>query len=429
MTSRIKSCVDMFHAAVADGEVDALRTRLRPDTAPDVAVRQADALTTPFAIDRRWRHLSAAEATRGVIGEAAARPAPECFSRNIENYIGQVTLPVGVVGPLRVRGTHACGDFHVPLATTEAALVASCQRGASAITESGGCVAITLSEGVSRSPGFVFGTLVEACEFAAWVAGAEAPLRKAAEATTRHGRLSSLRISVEGTHVWVIFEYTTGDASGQNMVTIATQAACEWIMACTPVRPLRWYVEANLSGDKKASAQSFQSVRGRKVCAEAHLPASVLSHRLQCDARAMEDYWRMSALGSVMSGAIGVQGHYANPLAALYIATGQDAACVSESAVGVTRFESRPDGSLYASVTLPNIMVGTVGGGTGLPTQRACLELLGLAGEGKARALAEVVASLSLAAELSIIAALASGHFTRAHAKLARGPRESVSHE
>jgi hydroxymethylglutaryl-CoA reductase (NADPH) len=128
----------------------------------------------------------------------------------------------------------------------------------------------------------------------------------------------------------------------------------------------------------------------------------------------------MSALGGVLSGTLGVQGHYANGLAALYIACGQDAACVSESAVGVTRMETTDDGDLYVAVTLPNLIVGTVGGGTGLPTQRACLEILGLAGSGHARAFAEVAAALCLAGELSIIGALCAGHFTRAHQTLAR---------
>jgi hydroxymethylglutaryl-CoA reductase (NADPH) len=134
----------------------------------------------------------------------------------------------------------------------------------------------------------------------------------------------------------------------------------------------------------------------------------------------------MSALGGVMSGSIGVQGHYANGLAALFIATGQDAACVAEAAVGVTRFEPMEDGGLYASVTLPNLIVGTVGGGTGLPTQRACLEIMGLAGAGHARALAELAAGLALAGELSITGALAAGHFTDAHRRLSRGTTDST---
>jgi hydroxymethylglutaryl-CoA reductase (NADPH) len=205
------------------------------------------------------------------------------------------------------------------------------------------------------------------------------------------------------------------------MVTIATQAVCDEILKHTPVKPLRHYVESNLSGDKKASARSFTTARGKKVTAEAHLTAELIAKHLHTTPQAMADYWRMSAIGGVLSGTLGIHGHFANGLAALYLATGQDAACVAESATGVTRFEVTDDGGLYATVTLPGIMVGTVGGGTGLPTQKACLELMGLHGTGKARALAEVCAGLLLAGELSIIAALAAGHFARAHRKLARG--------
>jgi hydroxymethylglutaryl-CoA reductase (NADPH) len=230
-----------------------------------------------------------------------------------------------------------------------------------------------------------------------------------------------MQISVEGNHVYLRFEYRTGDASGQNMVTIATQAICEYIEHHSPVSPKYFFLEANLSGDKKASAQSFLGVRGKKVTAEVTLPAELVRSGLHTTAERMVDYWRMSAMGAVLSGAIGVQGHYANGLAALYIACGQDAACVSESAVGVTRFELTDAGDLYASVTLPNLIVGTVGGGTGLPTQRASLDLMGLAGPGNARAFAEVAAALTLGGELSIIGALCAGHFARAHQQLARG--------
>jgi hydroxymethylglutaryl-CoA reductase (NADPH) len=163
------------------------------------------------------------------------------------------------------------------------------------------------------------------------------------------------------------------------------------------------------------------------VSAEVVIPAALIEQYLHTSARAMADYTRMSMLGGVMSGSIGVHGHYANGLAALFIACGQDAACVAEAAVGITRLEPREDGSLYAAVTLPNLIVGTVGGGTHLPSQRACLDILGLAGAGHARAFAEVAAALALAGELSIIGALAAGHFTRAHQLLARGSRMSHS--
>jgi hydroxymethylglutaryl-CoA reductase (NADPH) len=163
------------------------------------------------------------------------------------------------------------------------------------------------------------------------------------------------------------------------------------------------------------------SVRGRKVSAEVVLSRELLEDRLHTTAARMLDYWRMSVIGGVMTGSIGVQGHYANGLAAMFIACGQDAACVAEAAVGVTRFEPSGDGGLYAAVTLPNLIVGTVGGGTRLPSQRACLDIMGLAGTGRARAFAEVAAAVALAGEVSITGALAAGEFTRAHQRLARG--------
>ncbi|MEE4248033.1 MAG: hypothetical protein V2I33_21790, partial [Kangiellaceae bacterium] len=305
-----------------------------------------------------------------------------------------------------------------------AALVASHHRGAIAVSESGGCRTAVINEGVSRVPALTFSSMAEAAEFLVWLLPMEEKLIEAAEQTTRHGKVSDLKLTIEGSTVYLHFEYKTGDAAGQNMVTVATEAACRFIRENSPVQPANLYVESNLSGDKKASMASFNGVRGKKVTCEALLPATVLSKRLGVTARQMEDYWRTSAVGGVLSGSIGIQGHYANGLAALFIACGQDAACVAEAAVGVTRFEMREGDSLYASVTLPNLIVGTVGGGTGLPSQRACLDILGLRGDGKARAFAEVCAGVALAGELSIIAALASGNFTRSHAVLARRRRK-----
>ena len=344
----------------------------------------------------------------------------DLYRRHVEHFLGTVKVPVGVVGPLRVNGRFARGEYLVPMATTEAALVASYHRGARLLTEAGGCTAALLSEGVSRVPGFAFRDLHEAGRFVAWVGGQLEEFRRRAESTTRHGRLTDLRIAVEGNHVYLAFEFTTGDACGQNMVTLATEAICDYIRAHSPVAPRFWFLEANLSGDKKASHRSLILGRGRTVCAEALLPGPLLKRRLRTTPAAMADYWPISVLGGVLGGAVGSHGHYANGMAALYLATGQDVACVAESAVGVTRLELS-GGDLYASVTLPNVMVGTVGGGTALPSQHACLELLGLAGPGKARALAEVCAALCLAGELSLVAALCSGDFARAHRLLARG--------
>jgi hydroxymethylglutaryl-CoA reductase (NADPH) len=345
----------------------------------------------------------------------------EAYRRNIENFIGTVKVPIGLAGPLRVNGLFARGDYYIPLATTEAALVASYSRGAQLISEAGGCACALLNEGVSRAPGFAFRDLRECGLFVVWATGQLDEFRRHAEGTTRHGKLIDLRITVEGNHVYLNFEFTTGDASGQNMITLATQAVCDYILAHSPVKPRYHCIEGNLSGDKKASALSFLLVRGKKVCAEVIVESALVQKRLHTTPEQMVCQWRMSAMGGALSGTLGLHGHYANGLAALYLATGQDVACVAESAVGVTRVEVTDSGALYAAVTLPNIMVGTVGGGTGLPSQKACLDVMGLSGPGKAQALAEVAAGVCLAGELSIMGALTSGDFSRAHRLLARG--------
>lgn len=401
---------------------DELRARMasKPgSTAPHIPGRSD---TTDAAVQARWALFPGdAGAAQSALLDAAPEASREVYRRNIEHFVGTVKVPVGLAGPLRVNGVHAQGDYYVPLATTEAALVASYSRGAVTITEAGGCAAAVLNEGVSRAPGFAFHSIAEAGHFVGWCMSSVDALRAAAERTTRHGRLSDVQCTIEGSTVYVAFEFTTGDAAGQNMVTIATDAICRHIEAHAPVTPRYYFLEANMSGDKKASHQSFLNVRGRKVTAEVLLPAALVQSRLHATPQAFADYWRMGAMGGVLSGTIGVQGHFANGLAALYIACGQDAACVAESAVGTTRFEVREGGELYASVTLPNVMVGTVGGGTTLPSQRACLAWLNLTGVNPANALAEVAAGLVLAGEISITGALIAGHFARAHQTLARG--------
>lgn len=372
------------------------------------------------SVDRRWALLGASPECRALLLDETTRSSMSVYASNIENFIGTVRLPVGIAGPLRVNGLFAKDDFYIPMATTEAALVASYTRGAQGISEAGGCTSVVVNEGVSRSPVFAFDTVIDAGRFILWVTEQLDTLRTTAESTTRHGKLVDLRVSLEGNRVYLVLEYLTGDAAGQNMVTIATDAVCQQIIQHSPVRPTFWSVEGNMSGDKKASAHALQIVRGKKVVAEVLIPGAIVERRLRTTARRAAECYQALAMGGVLSGSIGIQGHYANGLAALFIACGQDAACVIESATGVTRLESRDDGSLYAAVTMPNLIVGTVGGGTALPTQKACLDLLGLAGPGNANALAEVCAALALAGELSIIAALSCGEFTRAHHKLAR---------
>jgi hydroxymethylglutaryl-CoA reductase (NADPH) len=365
------------------------------------------------------QHSAAGEADADALADPQTLDQLSVYSRNIENMIGTVKVPLGVVGPLRVNGLHAQGDYYVPLATTEAALVASYGRGAQVIGIAGGCTAAMLHESMIRSPGFAFASMLDAGLCAEWIAEQFDALRAVAEATTRHGALIELAPHVEADHLYLLCRFATGDAAGQNMTTLATEALCHHIAEHAPAKPLYWFVEANFSGDKKASALAFINGRGRKATAMVELPRAIVEQHLHTTIERMHDYWRMSALGGVMSGAIGVQGHYANGLAALYLATGQDVACVAESSVGVTRMELRGE-ALFAAVTLPNLVVGTVGGGTSLPSQKAGLRILRLEGDGQANALAEVAAALCLAGEISIIGALSAGEFARAHRRLAR---------
>ncbi len=420
MAESYRKAKQVLESILDTGDPESLARRLGSRFEPPEASVRSPLRNGPEAVEGRLAHLPLSDGARNTLLDNDTRERLPSYAANIENLIGTVKIPLGVAGPLRINGLFAHGDYLLPLATHEAALVASYHRGSLAITEAGGCRTVLLNEAVSRAPGFAFEDLGEVGRFMVWALEQREAFEKVAGETTRHGRLRDIRLTVEGNHVYLTFEYLTGDAAGQNMVTLATDAVCRYIIEHTPVKPRYWFVESNLSGDKKASAQSFAGVRGKKVTAEITLSAEILGKRLKVKAQQMVDFWRMSALGGVLSGTIGVQGHYANGIAALYLACGQDAACVAESAVGVTRFEERENGILYAAVTLPNLIVGTVGGGTGLPSQRACLDLLGLAGEGKARAFAEVCAATALAGELSIIAALCSGDFARAHAVLGR---------
>jgi hydroxymethylglutaryl-CoA reductase (NADPH) len=245
-------------------------------------------------------------------------------------------------------------------------------------------------------------------------------LQEVVSGTSRFCRLLDLKINITGKEVYLIFEFTTGDAAGQNMVTIATEALCRDILAHSPVQPARWYLDGNLSGDKKATMQSFTYARGKKVVAEAILPAKLVRRFLRAQPADLVRYWEVSFMGGTQSGSIGSQGHFANALAGLFLACGQDAACVAEAAVGTTRMDLTKDGELYASVSLPGLIVGTVGGGTRFPTARECLEMIGCYGEGKARKFAEICCATVLAGEISIVAAMAAGDFGRAHASYGR---------
>jgi hydroxymethylglutaryl-CoA reductase (NADPH) len=256
---------------------------------------------------------------------------------------------------------------------------------------------------------------MEAAMFAAWLPTSHGMLERVVAGTSRYCRLIDMRCSVVGNIVYVLFEFATGDAAGQNMVTAAGRALCSSILASSPVAPQSWLAESVLSGDKRSSPMAFRSARGRNASAEIVLPAKQVRRYWHADVADMVRAWQQATGGAVQTGAVGLQGNVANALAALFIACGQDAACIAEACTALTRVEATRDGDAYFSVTLPNLIVGTVGGGTFLPTAQECLAMLGCVGTGGAGKFAEIVAAVALAGEIAIVGAMASGAFAAAH--------------
>ncbi|HEX5758318.1 MAG TPA: hydroxymethylglutaryl-CoA reductase, partial [Thermoanaerobaculia bacterium] len=341
---------------------------------------------------------------------------------NVENPIGAAQVPVGLVGPLRVEGEHARGVFYVPFATTEGALVRSYERGAVLLTRAGGAVARVTRDENRVSPVFFCDDVAAAADLALRLLGRLPEVRAAAEATTRHGRLLRLEPRVVGREVMVHFCFSTGDAHGMNMIARAADAACRWIVA-QGLAP-RYLLFSGLESEKHASGSLLAGGKGKTVVAGVQLPARLVRAYLNTAPRELAELWRTTVLGNVQAGAVGYNGHFANGLAGLFIACGQDVANLANAAVGTTAMEVTEGGDLYASVTLPSLTVATVGGGTGEGTARECLELLGCAGAGGARKLAEIVAATLLAGELSLGAALAAGEFVEAHEAYGRNRPE-----
>lgn len=350
----------------------------------------------------------------------------ELYGRNIENPIGAVQLPVGVAGPLRVEGDYARGEFFVPLATSEGALVASVNRGAKAVTMSGGARVKVIYDGMTRAPLVWTPSVVEAARLAEWARGRINEFNKVVSTVTRHGRLVDVQPFIVGNLVWLRFVYKTGDAMGMNMATIASDRICKYIEEEYPGEARCIALSGNLCTDKKPAAVNRLLGRGKYVVAEAVIKRGVAREVLKAEPEAIHYVnTAKNLLGSAVAGSMSFNAHYANIIAAIFIATGQDAAQVVESSMGFTWTELRGE-DLYISVTLPSLEVGTVGGGTRLPTQREALRLMGVEGGGdppgtNALKLAEIIAAAVLAGELSLLAAIAAGHLARAHELLGRG--------
>lgn len=351
-----------------------------------------------------------------LVGRSAI--AGEAMRGNVENPIGSVQMPLGVAGPLHVNGEHADGVFYVPLATTEGALVRSYERGMVAITRAGGATVRLWADENRVAPTFTFADLDAAAVFVRSLPGRFESVRAAAEATTAHGHLLRLVPHPLGREVIVEFVWSTGDAQGMNMIVRGSEVAGRQLAAAAGAEGFQIF--SGFSGEKRASGAVLAGGKGKHVTAAVRLPRRLVETFLGSEAAELAAMWRRTLLGHVQAGTIGYNGHYANGLTALFIATGQDVANVANAAVGVTSFEATAEGDLHAAVNLPSLTVATVGGGTGLGTSRECLAMLGCAGAGKAAKLAEIAAATVLAGELSMGAAIAAGDFVAGHERYGR---------
>ncbi len=344
----------------------------------------------------------------------------EATKRNIENPIGTVQIPVGLAGPLQIKGEHAQGDFYVPLATSEGALVASVNRGCSVTKAAGGATVRIIDDKMTRAPVIRADSVIQALEIKNWIDKHFIELKEAAESTTRHGKLIKIDpIIVVGRYVYPRFTFTTGDSMGMNMVTLATDKAMDILTRETGAHVIA--LSGNVCVDKKPSALNLIEGRGKTVVAELVVPGEIVEKKLKTTAKSIAEVnLAKNMIGSAISGSMGFNAQFANMIGALFLATGQDEAHIVEGSLGITTAEEQ-NGDLYFSVTLPDLPLATVGGGTRLETARECLEIMGVYGGGNVSKFAEIVGATVLAGELSLMGALAAGHLAKAHKDLGRG--------
>jgi hydroxymethylglutaryl-CoA reductase (NADPH) len=338
---------------------------------------------------------------------------------NVESFVGVAQVPLGVVGPLRVNGEHAQGDFYVPLATTEGTLVASYGRGMRLLHEAGGVKTTVTDDRMQRAPAFLFEDARGARDFGVWIRENETEIRRIAETTTTSGRLIEIEQYQAGPALFCRFDYTTGDAAGQNMTGKATEAACRWILEQRP--EIRHHVlESNFATDKKASQINVLRTRGKRVVAEAVLPNELVQRLTRATTKQLYRSRQIATFAGLMSGSNNNGSHSANGITAMFIACGQDAANVAESSTALVYTELRENDDYYYSITLPSLIVATYGGGTGLGTQRECLELMDCYGAGKVHKFAEIVAATVLCGEISLASAIAAQEWVTAHDQYGR---------
>lgn len=368
-------------------------------------------------VDKRRKAVE--EITGAKLDNVSSYPfEPQAAAANIENMIGVVQIPMGFAGPVKVKGDEADGEFIIPLATTEGALIASIARGMSVISAAGGARVKVFKDGMTRAPVFRVKGIDHAAEVMAWVNDNPDKIIEAVKGTTSHGQLTQIEFFPNGRSLHMRFTFDTGDAMGMNMATIASEAVCRLIAENTGAEMVS--VSGNMCTDKKPAAINMIEGRGKTVIAEATIPKQLAEEKLHASVQSIvETNTRKNLIGSAMAGGLGFNAHAANMVAALYLATGQDPAQVVEASSTMTVCEE-VDGNLYISVRMPAVEIGTVGGGTKLPAQSEALSMIDCKGAGKARKFAELVAVTVLAGELSTLGAQAAGHLGKAHADLGR---------
>ena len=305
------------------------------------------------------------------------------------------------------------------MATSEGTLVASYNRGARLLREAGGAKVTVVDDAMQRAPVFIFEDAREAREFGLWVEEHFEDIAEQAESTTSSGRLRDIQQFSAARMRYLRFNYTTGDAAGQNMVGKATFVACEWIKDNYPGIK-RYMLSGAMDTDKKHSQLNTLHTRGKRVIAEVVIPSALLEKVMGITAEALFKARSITQVGALLAGSINTGAHSANGITATFIATGQDVANVAESSAAIVYADLDDDSNYYLSITIPSLIVATYGGGTGLPTQQECLKMMGCSGAGKVKKLAEIIGATVLAGEVSLMSAVLAGDWVTSHDALGR---------
>jgi hydroxymethylglutaryl-CoA reductase (NADPH) len=300
------------------------------------------------------------------------------------------------------------------MATAEGTLVASYNRGMRLLYEAGGVTTTVMDDRMQRAPVFLFENARGARAFREWLGERFEDIKAVAETTTSSGKLQDIETYSAGRQLYTRFNYTTGDAAGQNMTGKATQEACRWILQEFPGIE-HYQLEGAFATDKKSSQVNMLHTRGKRVVAEAVIPDELIGRIMRSSSEQLFRARQINSLGGFMSGVNNNGSHSANGITALFIATGQDVANVAESSAAYVYTELRPNGDYYYSITIPALIVATYGGGTALATQREALEMLDCYGKGKVRKFAEIVAATVLCGELSLGSAVVAEEWVSSH--------------